>query len=419
MHKRKRLSPIVVASLLAACGGNDPKVDSITNSSIAGTTSTAVAGSGAAADTGGAITTPATGTPPTISTPTAGFAPATAGVNAMPVAGATGGTGAGSGETTMMMMPIAGQGGAGDSAAISGDEDAGVDLDSDAGPDPMAMPPMPMDMPNEPTTPSTGPFPVVSNFSMPGPFQTTTRQNTGPNGGYTVYLPMQTVDDAPKSPIVGWMSGGATIPALYPLLPHLASHGFVVVASNTVPGVGQEMALGAEIIAGLEWAIAENTRQGSELFDKLDTTKLASVGYSMGSLATFTIANDPRLTTTIHISGGNMQTDLVNNLHAPAAFLCGTPDANCTDILSDACDIAAANCDTDFQNATTPVFYGNFPGGHLGILAPPNQDRLHAEITAWLRWQLMADETLKARFVGADCAVCKDPNWKVQQKNLE
>ena len=70
------------------------------------------------------------------------------------------------------------------------------------------------------------------------------------------------------------------------------------------------------------------------------------MGYSMGSLATFTIANDPRLTTTVHISGGNMVPERVNNLHAPAAFFCGIPgDASCN-ILSTDCDIAAANCDT-------------------------------------------------------------------------
>jgi hypothetical protein len=31
----------------------------------------------------------------------------------------------------------------------------------------------------------------------------------------------------------------------------------------------------------------------------------------------------------------------------------------------------------------------------------------------------MADTTLKARFVGDDCGVCKDSNWKVKQKNLQ
>jgi hypothetical protein len=243
--------------------------------------------------------------------------------------------------------------------------------------------------------------------------------NTGPNRAYTVYRPAMLAPGGAKNPIVGWMSGGSTDPTAYPLLPHLATHGFVVVASNTTPGLGEEVMLGKEIMAGIDWAIEENKRSDSAFFDKLDETKIASMGYSMGALATFTIANDPRLTTTVHISGGNMETERVKNLHAPAAFFCGIPgDADCS-ILSTACDIAAANCDTDYANAVTPVFYGNFPGGHLGILSAPNQDTIGTEVTAWLRWKLMQDTALEARFVGPDCTVCKDSKWKkVQQKNL-
>jgi len=220
-----------------------------------------------------------------------------------------------------------------------------------------------------------------------------------------------------KNPLVGWMSGGGTTPDLYPLLPHLATHGFVVVAANTAPGIGDEANLGQEILAGITWALAENDRMDSPLFGKLDATKVASMGYSMGSLATFSIASDPRLTTTVHISGGTMAHDQVKNLHAPAVFFCGIPGDDSCNILSAECDIAAANCDVDFMGVTTPVTYGNFKGGHLGILTEPLSTQIQAEVTAWLRWQLMSDTTLKSRFVGTDCGMCQDANWKVQQKN--
>jgi hypothetical protein len=271
-----------------------------------------------------------------------------------------------------------------------------------------------------PTLPATGPFPPVTDFGGDGPFKSMTLENTGPNQSYTVYLPTELAPEGAKNPIVGWMSGGSTNPTAYPLLPHLATHGFVVVASNTTPGIGEEVSLGKEIIAGIDWAIAENDRPDSMLFGKLDTSKLASMGYSMGSLATFTIANDPRLTTTVHISGGNMETGRVDNLHAPAAFICGIPGDDSCNILSTDCDIAAANCDTDFAAAKTPVFYANFPGGHLGILSDPNMPHIYTLATAWLRWKLMSDSTLSAMFVGDQCTVCKDTSWKrVQQKNLQ
>jgi hypothetical protein len=233
-----------------------------------------------------------------------------------------------------------------------------------------------------------------------------------------VYAPAELAPGGARNPIVAWMSGGGTSPSLYTLLPHLATHGFFVVASNTVPGIGTEVALGQELVEAIDWAIAENGRNGSPYEGKLDTTKVAAMGYSMGSLATFTMASDPRLTTTVHISGGNMTAGRISNLHAPAAFICGTPgDATCN-IVSPTCDIAAAHCDTDFAQATTPVFYANFTGGHLGILQPPVADRIRGEATAWLRWKLMADATLEPRFVGPSCTLCTSPDWKVQQKNL-
>lgn len=262
-------------------------------------------------------------------------------------------------------------------------------------------------------------FPRVNDFGKDGPFKAKTTQDTGPDDNYTVYAPDPLLPGGAKSPIVVWMSGGGTTPPLYPLLPLLATHGFVVVASNTAPGIGSELDLGKELLAAIDWAIAENGRDGSDFAGKLDTTKIAATGYSMGSLATFTIASDPRLTTTVHISGGNMAPERIDNLRGPAAFFCGIPgDGSCIDILSSECDIAAANCDADFNAAKTPVFYGNFAGGHLGILLPPWQQQIQTEVVAWLRWQLMGDGTLKPRFVGDQCGVCTDSDWKVKQKNL-
>jgi hypothetical protein len=270
-----------------------------------------------------------------------------------------------------------------------------------------------------PTGPLTGPFPPVTDFTKDGPLKSSTLEGTGPGGNYTIYMPTMLAANGAKNPIVGWMSGGGTTHTLYPLLPRLATHGFVVVCANVTPGIGEEVMLGKQIMDGIDWVLAENMKTGSMFFDKLDATKIASMGYSMGSLSTFTIANDPRLTTTVHISGGNMDAQRIANLHAPAAFICGIPgDASCG-ILDDTCDIAAANCDTDFAGAKTPVFYANFNGGHLGILLPPTEDQIGALATMWLRWKLMSDRSLDGKFLGDQCEVCKEPQWKkVQRKNL-
>lgn len=252
-------------------------------------------------------------------------------------------------------------------------------------------------------------FPSVTDLSAAGPYMSMTLRNTGPGGTYTIYQPAELAPDGARNPIVGWMSGGNSNPSAYPMLPHLATHGFVIVASNTAPAIGEEIELGQEILAGIDWILAENDKSGSPYFEKLDATKIASMGYSMGALATTTIAGDPRLTTTVHISGGNMVTERIKMLHAPAAFLCG-PSGD---------DIAGAGCVTDFEAATTPVFYGVFNGGgHLGISTAPYAARIQLVVTGWLRWQLMSDASLKPMFVGDQCTVCKDANWTVKQKEL-
>ena len=95
------------------------------------------------------------------------------------------------------------------------------------------------------------------------------------------------------------------------------------------------------------------------------------------------------------------------NLKNPAAFFCGDPS-----------DIAHDNCESDFELATVPVFYGVFPGDHLGILAS-HTEPISEVVTGWLRWRLMHDDTLDAMFVGPDCTLCSDPGWTVKQKDLD
>jgi hypothetical protein len=317
------------------------------------------------------------------------------------VAGASGGAGGG-----------AGTAGAGGTAGVAGSAGtmAGTSagMDGDGGVDPDAQVPT-----------GTGPFPPVSDFAAAGPYSSTMISNVGPNSNYTIYHPSELAPDGAKNPIVAWTSGGATDHSWYTLLPHLASHGFVVVTSNTVPGIGAEIDLGQEMVAGIDWMIAESSRAGSAFEGKLDTTKIAATGYSMGSLATFTIAMDERLVTTVHISGGNMAPERIANLRQPAAFICGIPgDANCG-LIDTTCDIAGANCATDFESATTPVFYATFESGHLGVMTSPFQERIAAMTTEWLRFHLMSDSTRSTSFVGEACTYCSDANWDVKQKNLE
>jgi hypothetical protein len=352
---------LIACCSIVCCGKARDSVDS----PVAGTTSspTTAGGSGGAGAGAGA----GAGN---------GSSAGTAGANTVAGGGgsAQAGSSAGSGGAT------AGSGGVGGATSGGGPGDGGVMTD-DAGAAPL------------------GGFPLADP-SKAGPYMAVTKTATGPNGAYTLYHPAQLGPDGLKHPILTWGNGATTIPSLYSLLPHLATHGFVVIAADN------SFVTGAELKAGIDWLIAEHARMGSELYDKLDVEQVASFGYSLGSLGTFEIAADPRLKTTVHISGGAMDKAVVPNLRNPAAFFCGDPS-----------DIAHANCESDFELAKVPVFYGVFPGDHFGILAA-FAEPINTATTAWLRWRLMGDQSQEKTFVGPDCTMCKDSGWTVKQRDF-
>lgn len=261
----------------------------------------------------------------------------------------------------------------------------------------------------EPRMPSR--FPSVTDPTAAGPYKAKTIMATGPKENYTIYHPDPLGAEGLKHPVLTWGNGGGTQPGLYPMLPHLATHGFVVVAANTIPSPGAEAQLGQDMLAGIEWILAENERQGSVYYGKLDATRLAPFGYSMGGLGTFTIAGDARWTTTVHISGGNMGATVsrIAMLRGPSFFLCGEND------------IANPNCEADFNAVTTQaVLYAVMKGeDHLGILFGEWATRIRGTVTAWMRHRLMDDASSAALFEGPECGLCKDANYVVKKKNFD
>jgi esterase/lipase len=204
------------------------------------------------------------------------------------------------------------------------------------------------------------------------------------------------------NPIVSWGNGGGTTPGLYPMLPRLASHGFVVIAANASAVTGDQ------VRAGVDWLVQQNDLMTSPFYHKLDTKNVSGVGYSLGGLATFAIADDPRVVTIVIISGANMADKTpVAKLHTPSAYFCTDDDAS------------QGNCDGDYAVVTAPTFYGVMKGTeHVDVvLDSATADRLTKVTTAWLRWQQMADQTQKRLFVGTGCLLCTDSQWVVQQKN--
>jgi predicted dienelactone hydrolase len=125
----------------------------------------------------------------------------------------------------------------------------------------------------------TGVFPPVDDVWADGPYTPITVNNTGPASAYTLFYPQELAPDGALNPILSWGNGAATNPSLYPnLLPHLASHGFVIIAANS------SYVTGADIVSGIDWLIEQNQTPASPFYQKLDQDKVAAFGYSLGAL---------------------------------------------------------------------------------------------------------------------------------------
>jgi hypothetical protein len=370
----------VWATLLACgCSSNDMSTAALSPAAGASGQSPAAVSGGV---TGGVAGTGSAGT--TVST--------TAGTHA-PAIGSAGAAGTGvAGQST----PAA-NGGSAAPAAGSGGGSAGAPAGGSGG---MGAPVG--GAPGTAGSPATSAWPAITDFGMKGSFKPITKTNSGPMNAYTLFYPEELGRDGLKHPVITWGNGATSTPDQFTLLPLLASQGFFVIAAN------DSFVTSAEMKSGIDWAGTENDRMGGDFFQKLDLTKVASMGWSLGSLGTFELASDPRIVTTVHISGGAMDKSVLPNLKHPAAFFCG-----------DSSDIAHDNCESDFTMATVPVFYGVFPGDHFGIESTMFAPQINSAAAAWLRWRLMGDASVAPKFVGPDCGLCKDKSWTVKQKQFD
>ena len=237
----------------------------------------------------------------------------------------------------------------------------------------------------EPPPPGEGSLPPVTDVTRPGPYAVTIDQTSGPgNGGWLIH-PTNLGADGVKHPVFVWGPGATTGPQQYQdMLRQWASHGFVIYSKPSTND-------GAWMRQGLDWLIAENGRAGSVLNGKLDTTEAAFGGHSLGSIGTFAVASDPRLSTTIHVAGGSFDGQGSNNLRKPALYIGGDGD------------LATPNAERDYTATRVPVWF-NILRGTDHFAATRNGQHI---ITAWLRWHLADEEFRRTQdFLSPTCTFC-------------
>ncbi|MEU7974767.1 cellulose binding domain-containing protein [Micromonospora sp. NPDC049089] len=226
---------------------------------------------------------------------------------------------------------------------------------------------------------------------------------------HTIFRP-QTLPSE-RLPIVVWGNGGCSANGLSQgnFLREIASHGFLAIANGAPNGSGSTNS--QMLTQSIDWAVTENSRQGSKYYNKIDTSKVAVAGFSCGGVEAYAVSNDPRVTTTGIFSSGllNDADDYqLRRLTKPIAYFVGGPS-----------DIAYPNAMDDWGKlpAGLPAFMGNLNVGHGGTYDQANGGEFGRVATLYFKWRLKGDTTAGRTFVGADCGLC-GTQWSVQQKNL-
>jgi hypothetical protein len=292
-----------------------------------------------------------------------------------------------------------------------------VPVGGQAGPDRNAIP----------DTPGTGPYPAMKEVD-PGL----------PN--HVIYRP---IDLSPFAQaglgVYVFGNGGCADDGASSRL-HLlevASHGYLVIAPGGIHnGPGRTDAAPrpenfdietyaptrpGQLIEALDWALAENVRDGSRYRSHIDSDAIAMSGYSCGGVQALTVAGDPRIRTVVIMNSGFLagretrmagmvvDKDQLNALHTPTLY-----------VLGGSTDVAYPNGTDDFERIDhVPVAVASIDVGHGGTYWEPNGGAAAQVVVGWLEWQLRGNADAGRAFVGANCGLCADPPWTFQAKRLE
>jgi hypothetical protein len=249
-----------------------------------------------------------------------------------------------------------------------------------------------------------------------GPYATVTENEVGPEAGeadadtglvpkFTLFRPKDLSPNGLCHPVITWGNGTGSTPNLYrSLLGLFASHGFVVIASNS-----KNVSRGdpKPMLVGVTWVLEQNEDPTSALYHHLDPSHIGATGHSQGAMATSQASGDARIVTSVPIEGAMVQ----RNLHGPAMFFCGGLD----DIVG--CEGAQSALNTV---TTLPAMYAEFlsvdHGSWMSFSNKPSV--VYGALTAWMRTHLMADDALRPWFYGEGCQLCADAGWQVERKNM-
>jgi hypothetical protein len=261
-------------------------------------------------------------------------------------------------------------------------------------------------MPTTPPPPPAGPpgtWPAADPAKM-GPFPTVTEMMVGPNMAYTMYRPKELTQ---RHPVITWGNGTGTTPPTYGrMLSLYASHGFIVIASNSM-----NVAQGTPppMLDGVTWVLAQDMMQGSPLYQHVDRDRIGATGHSQGAFAASSAGSDPRIKTIAPIESLGAR----GSLHGPVLGLCGTMDTTVP---------CSGNLRSYNAISNQPAMYAELKtADHTNWIfsAGGNFNPFWVITNAWFRVHLLNDTALRPMFYG-ECSLCKDTaTWTTMRKMMD
>lgn len=251
--------------------------------------------------------------------------------------------------------------------------------------------------------------PIEAAYAAPGPATVLTQDVTDGTGAvtYRIFYPADIATGA-RRPIVTWGNGSWATPAQYPgLLNHLASWGYVVIASTS-----QNTGTGSEMLAGAQYMVAQDTTAGSPFQGRLDTTAIGAVGHSQGA--------GGAVNATTH-SGGLIRTTVTYAL--PAPLWVGAADAFDVGQLTGPSFFIGGQWDVLIASATELRKYYDAAGGPaaIGVINGADHNTIQnagtpvlGYVTAWLQYQLRGDAVARGAFAGPTPELLTNSGWRAR-----
>ncbi len=253
--------------------------------------------------------------------------------------------------------------------------------------------------------------PVQDRYAAPGPDAVVHLELEDGFGDvpFELYRPADLGPPGTLHPVVTWGNGSWAHPWEYdPFLRHLASWGFVVIASTF-----DQVGTGVEMLAGVD-----NVRQMSEdpddpLYGHVDLEHVAASGHSQGAGGSVRAASAPDSPITTVLTFDLPERIFafpedkvfdVGDLRVPVLLLSGSDDQLISGTTTNQRYFAAAPA-----GAGMALLIG---ADHNGI--QKGQKPYPGYATAWLRYQLSGDPLGAAAFTGAHPELLTAPGWQDQ-----